>query len=438
MNINNSDDQFFKLLRDVSRTGKRTPPLSAWDNIFEKLPKKKRRFLPWMTFMAGGIAILITSVLLYYFEGNKVNIASDIKDKEGLTSEFIMVDSNFLSRIPEKSLTNSESVNKNKFSDLKSSKRDFKSTKSISNKSNINSKLQNKHSPTITKFENGDEDLNETLNDFQEISTVFTKVGQAIILDNKHYSVDNFQILDFQPSKLPLCPTIRKKVKPDWFVEIYAGGGIPYKSMELVHPNQQEIYNLRSETEMPWYTWNFGGMVGVKLRNNFSFSLGGRFTQIKDIFSFEKEAVQKLIIDFDYYGVPIDTTIIRGSVVEKGENRHTIIDIPVMIGYTIKMNKNWSFQLDAGAVINLSLNSDGKIMTGLDAIEKIDNLNPYRESIGLGLLGGLSLQRKVSEQSILYLRPDFRYSMQDWNKTDEGIRMSYNTLSMNVGYRIYF
>ncbi|MFX5964743.1 hypothetical protein ABTE57_19470, partial [Acinetobacter baumannii] len=79
------------------------------------------------------------------------------------------------------------------------------------------------------------------------------------------------------------------------------------------------------------------------------------------------------------------------------KNRYRSIDIPVIMGYRFG-DDNLSVGLNAGVIINISSWYQGVILdTSLAAvpITKTGIANTYKNNIGLGLYGSISIAKKL-------------------------------------------
>lgn len=234
----------------------------------------------------------------------------------------------------------------------------------------------------------------------------------------------------------PECPTFRKK-RTSFFIELEGQAGFPLKHLDA-GTEAAKLYDLRRSTEHPWYSWGGGLHAGILYRDRFSISAGVDFSQLNEKFDYSKTD----IVDLIYHVNPVTGEVtgpfvITGERTSSGQIRHKLIDIPLTLGYRIRAG-HWNFDIEAGPFLNLRLTSGGKIMTDTDQIGRIEDNAVYRDAAGLGLQAGFAVSRKLNKHLSVYVKPEFKYYLNDWSEASYPVRTSFNQAYLGVGVRQQF
>ena len=230
------------------------------------------------------------------------------------------------------------------------------------------------------------------------------------------------------------CPTFSKK-KTAFYLELEGMAGMPVKYLNS-KSEATKLYQLRKETEKPWFSWGAGMHAGLVFKDKFSIGTGVDFVQIKEKFDYSKSEVVDLI-----YHVNPNTGEVTGPYVVKGFRRssgeitHNLIDIPLNLGFQTSSDK-WNLGVQAGPVFNINLTSKGKIMFDTDSISRIQNEEIYVDRLRFGLQGSLMVSRKIGSNFSIYARPSFKYYMNNWNNENYPIDTRFHLLSLNIGLRL--
>src|SRR5690606_7594137 len=114
-----------------------------------------------------------------------------------------------------------------------------------------------------------------------------------------------------------------------------------------------------------------------------------------------------------------------------------LIDIPVMAGFNYR-NERWSFGVEAGALLNISVKSKGEILTPDNEIYdlKEDRLDWFRENIGVTFIASVNAAYLLNDNLELYLAPTAR--LDSVFSTDANpINQKHGALGFNLGMRYF-
>lgn len=302
----------------------------------------------------------------------------------------------------------------------------------------------------ISNFNDGSQTYdNPGTEDDQEVSELASKNdGREVILNRELKSLDPLASLTITPSSLtggenhegifsqPQCPTFREK-RFSFFVELEGLAGIPLKQMNS-GPEASKLYELRKSSEKPWYSAGAGLHFGMMYRNKFSVSTGLDWLRVNEKFDYSKTDIVDLIYHVDpNTGYVTGPFIVTKNITNSGQIRHTLMDIPVLLGYHMK-SEHWNIGIQAGPFINLNLTSRGKIMTATDQVGQIKDQNSYKDAVGAGLQGSLSVSRNLTSNLSLYIKPSFKYYLNDWTNNEYPVRTKFNNASVSIGVRQTF
>ncbi|HCL04492.1 MAG TPA: hypothetical protein DHW64_00250 [Chitinophagaceae bacterium] len=242
-----------------------------------------------------------------------------------------------------------------------------------------------------------------------------------------------------------VCPPYKVR-NTDWFAEVYVSPDIAFKSIENRSATSQYLAKKDSSESM-----RLGYSAGVRIvkpiTDNFLVKTGLQYTQINEKFTYRTEDEVKTITVISV------RTIIRGpgdtlrvtdtsTVQQVGyktnsiKNRYRSFDIPVTVGYQFG-NDNLQFGINAGVVFNISSWYQGVILDSSMAtvpISKGTN-QVYKNNIGLGLYGGISVLKRMGENTQLFFEPYFRYNLSGITNGQASYQQKFSLGGLSIGLR---
>jgi len=242
-----------------------------------------------------------------------------------------------------------------------------------------------------------------------------------------------------------VCPPYKVR-NTDWFAEVYVSPDIAFKSIENKSATSQYLAKKDSSESM-----RLGYSAGIRIvkpiTDNFLLKTGLQYTQINEKFTYRTEDEVKTITVISV------RTIIRGpgdtlrvtdtsTVQQVGfktnsiKNRYRSFDIPVTVGYQFG-NDNLQFGINAGVVFNISSWYQGVILDSSMAavpISKGSN-QVYKNNIGLGLYGGISVLKRMGENTQLFFEPYFRYNLSGITTGQASYQQKFSLGGLSIGLR---
>ena len=242
-----------------------------------------------------------------------------------------------------------------------------------------------------------------------------------------------------------ICPPYKTR-NTDLFAEFYVSPDLAFKNIENTSATARYLAKKDSAESM-----RLGYSAGVRLvkpiTENFLVKAGLQYTQINEKFTYRTEDEVKTIT------VVSVRTIIRGpgdtlritdtsTVQQVGyktnsiKNRYRSFDIPVTVGYQFG-NDNLQFGINAGVIVNISSWYQGVILdTNLTAVPiSKGNTQVYKNNIGLGLYGGISVMKRIGEDTQLFFEPHFRYNLSGITSTQASYQQKFSLGGIAIGLR---
>ena len=131
---------------------------------------------------------------------------------------------------------------------------------------------------------------------------------------------------------------------------------------------------VRRNTESNWYTWGVKAQIGYQLTKSVFIKSGIDFIESRNKFDFRSEFLLPSSTQFS-------STAFRFFSV--GDLSYRQFNIPLTIGLE-KANGKLIYGLEGTALLNFSFRAEGKIQTGSESISRVENLDIYKSSLGLG------------------------------------------------------
>lgn len=242
-----------------------------------------------------------------------------------------------------------------------------------------------------------------------------------------------------------ICPPYKTR-NTDWFADVYVSPDIAFKTVENRSATPQYLARKDSSESM-----RLGYTAGVRLvkpiTDNFLVRAGVQYTQINEKFTYRTEDEVKTITVISVRTIirgPGDTLRITdtSTVQQVGyktnaiKNRYRSFDIPVTVGYQFG-NDNLKFGINAGVVFNISSWYQGVILdSSLAAVPISKGSNQvYKSNIGMGLYGGISILKKMGENTQLFFEPYFRYNLSAITSGQASYQQKFSLGGLSVGLR---
>lgn len=262
-------------------------------------------------------------------------------------------------------------------------------------------------------------------------------------LQDKHLSTLNHTN---QFKNIIICPADSHR-NTDWYLEAYASPDMPFKSVNNV--SASPLFLLKKDSSESMQVSYSAGLRLVKpLTDNILLKAGVQYSQANEkyVYRTENEVKTTTVVTVrTIIRAPGDTVIVQDTSILQTigfrnntvRNRYRSFDIPVTVGYQFG-NEDLKFGINAGVVINLSSWYQGVILDSSLAtvtLNKSGN-NVYKSNIGLGLYGGFSVVKRLSDDMHVFFEPYFRYNLSSMTSPQASFRQRLSIGGLAVGLRI--
>ena len=315
-----------------------------------------------------------------------------------------------------------------------------KSNKFIKTVINKNSSSSNKHVK-----ENKNILLEESKN-IKKQRTLFNILPLESINNGLTYESEDVEASDDFIQRNTECYSFAQRGSGRVALEIYGGPAVSLKSLRDV--TGESLYlTRRNETESARVAMNAGFKVEFGIKPNLSVKTGINYTLLNERFDYQNTMEERITIIYvrDMNGVIIDSTLTRefGTREKTTYNRYHLIDIPILISYSVS-TKSLSMALNAGALVNLYFGQKG------DIIEPVSTLMPtsittgesiypvFKNNVGVSLYAGLSVYYPIRKSIDLVFEPNVRHILRPVTLDVHPIEQSYTVFGANLGLRFRF
>lgn len=263
-------------------------------------------------------------------------------------------------------------------------------------------------------------------------------------LQDRKLSIGNHSALF---NSIIICPTDRKGNR-DWYLEAYASPDIAFRSFSNNSAAQQFLSRKDSSESMrPGFT---AGIRLVKpITDNILIKAGLQYSQANQKYVYRTENETKNITVVTTRTIirsPGDTVVLRdtSTMLQIGYRNNTVInrfrtlDIPVTVGYQFG-NDDLKVGLNAGVVVNLSSWYQGVMLDSTLATVPLTKSNSsmvYKSRIGLGLYGGISVVKRLSDDLHLFAEPYFRYNLSNMTVPNAAYNQKFSFGGISLGVRL--
>lgn len=244
-----------------------------------------------------------------------------------------------------------------------------------------------------------------------------------------------------------VCPTFSSRHR--WYIELIPEIGYfrPLKTLENTTGEQNNVFDLRNKNEKT--------LEGIQAALYLQLRKQKSPLYLKAGLSYAR-LTEKMQLDYSYTKLDTSRGIISVTVSQTGDTVTTIIgdivtesklsgkkvahhsfslyDIPVAIGYEKKMGM-WSFGIEGGVMLNLSMQASGSTLTTDTSFVALDaSPNQYRTNVGLSYFGGLNVGRDFHRIGRIYLSARARFIPNTFTADAQRFRQSYNFVGLHLGY----
>jgi hypothetical protein len=454
------DNKLDKIFTEEKDQASLAPPAFVWDNLEHDLKLKNKRRPVFIYWLKGIFIFLGIAGLIYFLNGensesvtfnSNINTQIEPNLKEESTSTINDIQS------PNSIVNNQYSID-NQLNPNESSS-NYTDKTNIENKSPSTSNTQKKATsinPTITKSTlNAQENLLEnskhnTFTSFEDQlnSTHFLNDKEDIISQNNFEPESELKAQRSSRITSFLNTEIRTKVNSNtlpYFLPSEAFSNLSHNSKfpETKIEKTQNILTVYfhigkpifsddplsddkiNKPETDWYSLGGGINYERNISSKFVAGIGFNYTLSKRKFNYNSSELYLLNTassSFEY-----------GSLESQGEQKFTLIDLPLSLKYQFSKNK-MRFSVGLSAILNLQLSTSGKTLESDGSITKYSNVdNRYQSSIGLGYSPFLSLDFPIQKQIYLSISPRYTGYLTDLEDRMKERFLGYSSFGFDVG-----
>ncbi len=243
-----------------------------------------------------------------------------------------------------------------------------------------------------------------------------------------------------------ICPSDRKSWNTDWFLETYVSPDLAFKSVSNVSATPQYLARKDSSESM-----RVGYTAGIRLvkpiTDNILVKAGLQFSQANEKYVYRTENEVKtttVVTERTIIRGPGDTVLVKDTSVLQTigfrnntvYNRYRSFDIPVTVGYQFG-DEDLKFGVNAGVIVNLSSWYQGVILDSSLGTVSLDKSGSsmYKTNIGLGLIGSISVVKRLSDDMHIFFEPHFRYNLSDMTTPQSSFKQRFSIGGLSVGLR---
>ena len=253
--------------------------------------------------------------------------------------------------------------------------------------------------------------------------------------------------------KLPECPSLEKNAagnKAYW--EAYAGPDRAFENYKSYGDTTSANYLQKRKASTEFASAFSAGVRYTKVFNNgTSVRAGVNYTQVNEKFLYFNPSEIKYVTVITTRVViraPGDTLYFNdtlqyqqtGTRIKTTYNRYRNIDVPLVIGYELG-NGRIHANINAGVIINIYSWYKGDVLDSLYqpvtiTTGKSNSVYQFKNNIGVGFLGSISLYYKMTDKLHLLLEPYFRYNLSPMSKENLNLQQKYNIMGVRAGVRV--
>ena len=426
-------------------------PERIWNNIVAERNTKPKGF--WMNWLNAGNVLLISLILItasvgYYFislpkdklnitveksENKKDQVSPNEKDNNKVGSP-VLNEKNKVVLAQEENTINSNNLLNREYSS---------NTKTNQSAKTKDQKIR-------------ESDLFSSQNIIGENSTSLTNDLTKLLFPFSFANareIENTQKVNKVNVKLPDCPTIEKNAagnKKYW--EVYAGPDYVFDNYKTYGDTASNNYMQKRKASTKFASAFSAGIRYTKVFNNgMSVRSGVNYSQVNEKFIYFNPNEIKYVTVITTRVVirsPGDTLFINdtlqyqqsGARTKTTYNRYRNIDIPLVIGYELGNGKIHA-NINAGVIINVYSWYKGDILdTTYQPVSittgKGNKQYQYKNNIGVGFLGSISVYYKLNDQMHLVMEPYFRYNLSPMSNNNSNLQQRFHTTGLRAGIRL--
>lgn len=232
-------------------------------------------------------------------------------------------------------------------------------------------------------------------------------------------------------------------------VDLLGGPGFSPKSYEQNGGETADYIQAREDTEKNQYGWSIGARLNLHHRSGLTARLGLQYTQVGDVFDYTDSLATQSTTRIDsffaadgtFLYTEVTQVLIDGTLVKKIHNTYRYLDVPLLIGYEMRMGRN-IISLNAGPVFNLTHTYEGQI---LDSMLHPRSITPgksgaidiYKTNVGMSIYLGAGILFPVTDRLSALIEPSYLYRLKPVTLNSYELKEKRGYAGLNLGLRYH-
>ncbi len=265
--------------------------------------------------------------------------------------------------------------------------------------------------------------------------------------------LSSVQLDDSSDPKWSRCSDKRVS-RPGFLIEAFAFGGVPLISnrwndnTDIDYGNYLASWN-QSETAVS--TFSAGLLIGLETQWGGSISAGLEYQKIQNRLNQEQRIIERITVydEMAYFyldsnnnriyeadSVTTSRTYTRELQTAK---THTLINIPILLGYHRQIGK-FKYGIIGGVNVHLRNEFKGKALDASGQIIDAGSDSPnaiYRKDLNMSIIGGIDAGYMIGEGLEVYLSPRFRFQGDSWLRSDHPLVSRIQLVGLQAGLRLH-
>jgi len=271
-----------------------------------------------------------------------------------------------------------------------------------------------------------------------------TKAKEALLLFSK--PLEELEIPSVKvPANLMVIPQSKKR---NLQVYLTSGFGLTQQLFQGKDTDENAYAETRKEAEVPLETYFMEGGVNVFLNKKSYLSIGANysiwFDKINHTFlspkayEFEDVLLRRTHYTFSEAIDPVyGDTIIDGMQrnISTQYNRYKSLNLTASFGHYVLEKNRFGIAVSGGMSYNVMFKSQGNIIDIENPSGTLVPIQGYKNSYGLGLLGGVDFDYSITKRMLLNLRVSGSYSLFSATRNDYVVKSNFYSVGVGLGVK---
>ncbi len=232
-------------------------------------------------------------------------------------------------------------------------------------------------------------------------------------------------------------------------VDLLGGPGFSPKTYEQNGGETADYIQARKDTETNQYGWSIGARLNLHHRSGLTARLGLQYTQVGDIFDYTDSLATQSTTRIDsffaadgtFLYTEVTQVLIDGTLVKKIHNTYRYLDIPLLIGYEMRLGRN-IVALNAGPVFNLTHTYEGQILDSMLHPRYITPGKPgaidiYKTNVGMSIYLGAGMLFPLTDRLSAMIEPSYLFRLDPVTLDSYELKEKRGYAGLNLGLRYH-